>query len=278
MIFKRYIDFPTALEEFTPKQFLKWVSLILRFESGDINHHDLKTELATYLVKRKIRKKDLKEPFVSSQIFRLTEHLHFLFEEKEKEDKIELHPAGSIKNLLPRIKHYYGPADALRDITFLEYIHAYQYYREFIIDKDVSKLNDLAAVLYRRKRFFFFGKRMKYNAEQTEGRAGSFAKMPREVKFAIFYFFKSCDNYLREAKIFIAGNEIDFGILFASSNDDESKEDDGLGMLGVLYKLAETGVFGNIKEASNQNFWDVLLKLYQNRKDYLIFKSKQQKK
>lgn len=278
MIFKRYIEFPTALEEFTPKQFLKWVSLILRFESGDINHHDLKTELATYLIKRKIHKKDLKEPF-ASQIFRLTEHLHFLFEEKEKEDKIELYPATSIKNLLPRIKCYYGPADALRDITFLEYIHAYQYYREFIIDQDVSKLNDLAAVLYRRKRFFFFGKRMEYNAEKMERRSRRFAKMPREIRFAVFYFFKSCDTYMREAKIFIGGNEIDFGILFTSSNDDgDAGEDDGLGMLGVLYKLAETGVFGNIKDTSNQNFWDVLLKLYQNRKDYLIFKSKQPKK
>lgn len=273
MIFKRYIEFPTALEEFTPKQFLKWISLILRFESGDINHHDLKTELATYLVKRKVGRRVAKDIFFASQVYRLTEHLHFLFEEKEKEDKIELHPVTTIKNLLPQVKFYYGPADALRDITFLEYIHAYQYYREFIIDQDESKLNDLTAVLYRRKQFYLFGKRINYNAEKTESRSKHFAKMPREIKFAVFYFFKSCDTYLREAKIFIGGNEIDFGILFSPSGDDNDAKDDGLGMLGVLYKLAETGVFGSIKEASNQNFWDVLLKLYQNRKDYLNFKS-----
>jgi len=273
MILKRYVDFPTALEEFTPKQFSKWVSLLLRFEDGLANYHDLKTEFASFLVKRKPNSKQL---FFASQIFRLSEHLNFLFEEKEKEDKIELHPATTIKNLLPKIKWYYGPSDALQDITFLEYIHAYQYFQEFIIEKEEQKLDLLCATLYHPKRYYIFGKRAIYDPEKAERRAKRFSKLPREIKFAVFYFFKSCDAYLREAKISIAGNEIDFGILFKSTDDDQ--ESDGLGMLGVLYKMAESGVFGNIKATAQENFWDVLLKLYQNHIEYLNFKAKQPKK
>lgn len=274
MILKRYIDFPTELEEFTPKQALKWIELLLKFESGEINHHDLKTELATYLVRRKFNKKEAQEAFIATQIFRLTEHLDYLFEEKEREDKIELHPATTIKNLLPRIKWLYGPSEALQDLSFIEYIHAYQYYREFLVNQDESKLNELAAVLYRRKQFFVFGKRVKYNADKTERRSKRFSEMHPKYKYAAFYFFKGCDNYLREAILNIGGNEIDLSILFSSVEGDSKDEGDGLGMLGVLFKLAETGVFGNVKETSEQNFWDIMLNLYKNRKDFLNAKRK----
>ena len=273
MILKRYTEFPTSIEEFTPKQFLKWVSLLLRFENGSITYNDLKTEFATFLVKRK---SNSKQAYFASQIYRLTERLNFLFEEKEKKDKIELHPATTIKNLIPKIRMYYGPSDALQNITFLEYIHAYQYYQEFILDKDERKLDLLIATLYRPKHYFFFGERAKYNSDKTERRSKIFAKLSLETKFGVFYFFKSCDSYLREARISIAGNEIDFGILFKSQDNDT--ESDGLGMLGVLYKMAESGVFGNIKATAQENFWDVMLKLYQNHKEYLNFKAKQPNK
>jgi hypothetical protein len=61
----------------------------------------------------------------------------------------------------------------------------------------------------------------------------------------------------------IDGNKCMFSRIFRKGKGEGRSEGEGIGLTGVLMSLAESGVFGNIKETADANVWDVLTRLYQ---------------
>jgi hypothetical protein len=196
-------------------------------------------------------------------------------------------PAKSVRNFLPKYKGLYGPYDAFQNLIVLEYIHAREAFLEYSMFKEEDKLNELIAILYRPKKSFHWIRklfsnyngqlRIDYNENNLESRIKKVAKWPNHIKYAIYLYFLGCDDYLKSGEVTIGGNQIDLSILYKNADDDSSSSGDGLGFLGILYKIADTGTFGNINEASRINLYDFILKLYQNRMEYIEFKSKQKK-
>ena len=45
--------------------------------------------------------------------------------------------------------------------------------------------------------------------------------------------------------------------------DSEDVSDGNVGLIGLLYSIAETGVFGTIEQTDNQNIWDIMVRVYQ---------------
>ena len=84
------------------------------------------------------------------------------------------------------------------------------------------------------------------------------------IRYGIFIFWAGCEDYLVTGRPVIDGNEIDLSILYEKSGNGSSEG--SLGLVGLLYSLAESKVFGSIQETDNQNLYDVMAKLYQDTK------------
>lgn len=85
--------------------------------------------------------------------------------------------------------------------------------------------------------------------------------VPIGLKFMIYLFFIGRMNWLRDEPI-----EIRFGCLFPKSRDKtegDSDQADDTGMAGILFQMAESGVFGNMEQTSKVSMWNVFLRLYQ---------------
>lgn len=101
------------------------------------------------------------------------------------------------KNLIPRIRSWHGPADGLRDCTFGEFTRVQMKMEDFIASGDDKDLDELAAILYRRKKPFWFIRkhfsdssdcRRKFTEKQHPERTRRMARADRAEKYAVFLF------------------------------------------------------------------------------------------
>lgn len=159
--------------------------------------------------------------------------------------------------LIPYVKvggiRYEGPKDLISDLTIYEWKEASWRLSKYAKTLDDRFLDELFVVLYCRGR----GSRVLNPAVQV----------PIGVKFMTYLFFLGCMNWMREEIIEIDGEEIRFGCLFPTSADPSKggakNDDDHTGLAGIIFQMAESGVFGNMEQTSKVNMWDVFLRLYQ---------------
>jgi hypothetical protein len=152
-----------------------------------------------------------------------------------------------------------------------EFRAAIEYFRKYTETKEIKYLNLLVAVLYRPERDNYPGvmqdenfdgqRRVKFNRNHTERYANELKRASFYQRYAIYLWFGNCSNFLREGEIEIEGSQINLASLYNKTNNPDSK--DGLGYTGLLFKLADEGTFGNIKETDNTGIYDIMLKLYQ---------------
>lgn len=176
-------------------------------------------------------------------------------------------------NKIPRYHGLQGPADALTNCSFFEYKQAYSAWFQYQETQDVAHLDEMIAVLYRpnvafawvksRMKNFAGDHRERFTAKSNplrlQARINRVAKWPAHVKYGIWLWFTACMDFLRSGKPVIDGVEIDLSILYKGDDGGSA----GIGLTGVLYSLAETGVFGGIEDTGNANLYDVLARLYQ---------------
>lgn len=280
------IKYPSEVSELNSKQWLRFIALLIDLDYKKINTDDVLTELVFSFLninrKEAIRiklNKNLKNQKILFNVYRIAESLHTFFEE----DIIEGHrtfipKTDTTKNLLPKIRTsffkraLYGPSDAITDISFREYEDANYVFRKYIETQSTDYLNDLIAILYRPKKSFLWIRkllssyngeaRQKYNKSKLENRVKQIAKLPLEYKLAVFYFFYSCEKFIHEGDIEINGNPVNLNVLF-ESDPDYPQPKGTIGLTGLLFELAESGVFGNAEQTANQNIYDILARLYQ---------------
>lgn len=216
---------------------------------------------------------------------RIAETVNFVFERKEVKRKgkkeIQFHINPSFFNqLIQKYKGLNGPVDLFGGLTFGEFKDANVAMLQFAEHKDVVYLDRLAAILYSpRQRFAWvrrvftgsFGRRAKYNQGRMERSLRIMEGAPVGFKFYCFLYFAGCMNFIRNEEIEIDGKRYYMGCLFNGSGGD-SKDDTGL--TGVLFSMAESGVFGNIEKTAGAALFDVLLRLYQVHKQVESIKVK----
>lgn len=176
-------------------------------------------------------------------------------------------------NKIKRFGRLSGPDDALTNCSFFEYKQAFGAWLQYQETQDVAHLDEMIAILYRpRVSFAWIKMRMKNfggdsrekftvksNPLRLQARVKRVQKWPAHVKYGIWLWFTACMDFLRVGKPVIDGQEIDLSILYKGDDGNSA----GIGLTGVLYSLAETGVFGDIEETGNANLYDVLARLYQ---------------
>lgn len=276
------MNIPSEVEEMSPGQFTAFLDLVLQHTSGKITIDDFKIKLIIHLlgVRLGVRDRFLPEEErneAMAEIYRLSSLCESFFEDIEVEgQKTKSFRLYFTRNFFPVILgRYHGPKDALQDVTFCEYRSAYSYYTSYGRSRDEHDLNRMIAVLYRpRKRFLWLRRRLasfdgqeripflsRSNPEMIEKRAAQIARLPMSVRYGIFLYFSGCSRFLSTGPIMIDGREIDLSIIYDKASGESDSPD--LGLVGVLYNLAESKVFGSIEQTDNQNIYDIMIRLYQ---------------
>ena len=214
----------------------------------------------------------------------LADSVDFLFnheETKDDDENVSINPKFCTQ-LVPWVKiglrWYIGPKDLLSDLTIFEFKEASWRIGKYSETRDDHYLNEIFAVLYQPGGLI--GKRKVRGAlTETNGSASvqqqdrnyrmaikAAIQVPLGLKFMIYLFFIGCMNWLREEAVEIDGNEIRFGCLFPKVSPGTSEcgeKDNDTGMAGILFQMAESGVFGNMEQTSKVSMWDVFLRLLQ---------------
>ena len=274
---KLKMEIPSVLSELSSEDYLVFVELFLMLKNGEISYEKFRLVFLNHFFDfqpvKKLSRKNREE--IYAEIYRISE----LFDSflKHGDDKLELN-LNCIKNLLPVISgvgcNLFGPLDALTDITFFEYIDAHSAYYDFVTTQDESALNRLVAILYRPEienlekvsssNDFDGQRRIKYNPHVIDYQVKHVASLPYHVRYAVFLYYNSCEDFLRDGEFPVAGSTIKLSLLYGSSGGNS----DDTGLIGVLYTLSESQVFGNAKETADTNLYDVMLRLYQLMKIY----------
>ncbi|MHC1707483.1 MAG: hypothetical protein AB9842_08175 [Bacteroidales bacterium] len=276
-------EIPSNISELSQAQYISFIELYLKVVAGDLSYEQFRICLLHQFIGFDCPLKKLKpqeKDHIYTEIFRLSELMdsftvRVMVDGKEK---IEVETA-SITNHIPRFTQegivYAGPNDALGDISFFEYIEAHNAYYDFVTNSEEAALNRLVAVLYRpqipnldelKKSPEWDGQtRQKFNTHIVDHRSEVFASLPYEMKYGIFLFFNACEKFLRDGEIPLGGSLIKLSALYESTGIDSS---DNTGLIGVLFTLAESQVFGDAQKTSETNLYDVMVRLYQLMRNY----------
>lgn len=261
------INFPSDIDELDPVQYLAYIKLI---HNAEVNNMPIK-ELRRHLLKivfpidfglcmLKMSKSDIDAMW--ERIYQWSEKMDSFFDIEETNNKriYKVH-LKSGANLLPAWNNYQGPEDMLNNITWGEFVscmNLLNVYKDLIDSRDTKGadaiMTDLFYVLYKPK-----SKKKKK------------VEVPMYIKLHAFYFFSHVFELVSTVPIPIHGSEIDFSIIFSDKGSTE--KDNKMGWNGLVFAVAESGVFGKTEDVNKESFWSVMLYLYkcafdnQNLKD-----------
>ncbi len=274
---KIYKEFPSELQELSPKQFLFFTKQFLELLGKKISLHDFKVLLASkFLQFKKTLKFYTCHESVQEEIYdsitRLTETMDSFLEYRD-DNSVTINVSFT-KNILPKIGKYYGPGDVLQNCTGFEYKEAHSAFKQFDKTQEVEHLDRLIAILYRpRKRWLFLLRlkkefngqtrtefKTKSNPRFLEKRQKHFAKLPFHVKYAVFLIFQAFEEFICTGEIEIDGNEISLSELYKNDGD---SVDPGIGIMSLFFELAESNVFGNLNKVMDTNIYDIFTRIYQ---------------
>jgi hypothetical protein len=254
---KRYL--PEDLSECDQRQYIEMSALIYLYHIGKINYEDFRIHALYKLLDMIPVKGYYDQDLKYSKVYELSILIDSFFEDNESGQKII--KQYYINNPLPKFKgsifNYAGPADEFNDVTFGEYLAALEAFNDFNQTGENQYLYKLLAVLYRKS---YFRKKRKFKSVSVDKRAYFFRHQHIGIVYGVYLLFASVQKYIATAKLFVEGNEIDLSVLFDGKSDKSTLP--GIGMKGVLYSMAESGVFGNAADTKNVLLWEIFVRMY----------------
>ena len=269
-------EIPSEMEELSQEQFIGYAAEMAKLFAGDQSIDDFKTNLVfKFLDIKHSRKKyaelsKLSKLEIGENVYRVADLLDYFFEIDEEKVKVNL---SWTKNFIRRIGWILrGPENALTDITFQEYKDANNFFRDYSKTKSEESLNRLVAVLYRPK--FLLWKWRYKPGWFFEKRSKLLSRVPFAKRFGVYLFYSACEEFLRTGTFQADGTDINLKILYEQTVKEKKLQDkvkykDDTGLTGLAYSLAKTGIYGDVQKVFNQNLYDVLVLLYQQRIEYL---------
>lgn len=257
-----YYYLPKELKHCTPKEAIIFTKLFLLWQSKKIDFETFKIQMCCKILKIKISKKPhkLNTENIFYNIYKISELVNsfFNFENEKLSLKLNL-----VENPLPFIKIFlkkiFGPSARFSNTTFGQYEDASNLHQLFNFTNDNKFLYQLLATYYCKN----------YNKNHTEKIAKKLNKtIPLEQAYLFLLFFQSTQEYITSSKVLWEGQTIDLSILFAN-NYKSTSTIPGLGTKAIAFQIAESGVFGNLKELRAAPLWEVLLRLYDIHKRHL---------
>lgn len=274
---------PLNLSQCDQRQYIAFCELMYRLESNKIAFEEFKI-LATYELlglkkgKREIAQDEIDQALAT--ISQISEYIAYFFEQTE-DDKVRLQLSYN-KNHIKKVdfvnKSFSGPKDFFTDVSFGEYEEALNLFFEYQQSRNSDLLIRIMAIFYRPTKK---GKRIPHNADHVEKRMKHLRHLDMGYLYGFYYTFAAFHNYFTSSSVVWEGKEIDMSIIFTDLPEDETdkaKYDSpysGLGLKSIAFQLAESGVFGSLKEVRDTNLWEAALRLYDIRKRDLDYKAEQ---
>lgn len=284
------LNLPETAHEFSKSQLLSFSKYVFLYNQGLITFNELKVRLVyDFLnIKRTANLSDQKnEDILDSinQIAALTEN--YFYDQVVEGQAKKVIKMDFYMQKLPFIEvngqSFYGPTDALFNTKYGEYLQLTILLKDYHDSNNPDLLDRLIATIYRPKKAnynkvkdatnFDGDIREVFNKNHTENYSKILKELPFNIKYAIYLYIASCQNFIatNNALNIGGGVTINLSSLFQPS---ESETDSGIGMIGTLYSLSETKVFGSIEEVANQNTYDVLTYLVHQSNEIKKLKSK----
>jgi len=277
---KKTIRLAEDIGELTGDQYLYYLDLVLQMMVGEIADVDV--------IKRKLFVKltDLKlsfnvnffNPDANMEVWAdLTDKINLLdsffdIDETDPLNKVYHMHVKSGVNLLPRWRNRKGPADMLSNITWGEFVTCLNALKMINIaqeEEDVEEIEsntvEIFETLYKNPRPLKGGKKEKNPQPQKESKKYKKEVIPDTVLFHALTYFSYVYELITTVPIPINGEEIDFSIIWKGDGGDDEDKDDKSGWAGILFSIAETGIFGKTTDVNNSELYDVLLYLYRQK-------------
>lgn len=284
-----FAEYPSCWEELTDAQFAFVMQSWLKVEDGKLNIYEFLLLVLYHFLgitrspldqwkDARLAKSEIEQKFAN--IWQLSETLHWLYREEETPEGMEaILNYNEIRNRIPELRNdagtlLIGPAFGLTDITFGEYRAAWSSFEAFGTGRQHDDLDRFIAVLYRPERADYHRLKMQpgfdgvrreaFNRHLIEHYATLLKNVPFWEKQTIWLWFFNCDRFLKEEEILLGGKVVTFAELFSRrrrNEDAETLDENDLGMLSLLFMLAESGLFGSIENVERTNFLDVLTAL-----------------
>jgi hypothetical protein len=194
----------------------------------------------------------------------LCESLDFLFKE-----------VSLTRNPLPVIRtgcrKFVGPSDAMMNCTFGEFTMANSLLDSFSKTKEQKYLDEMVAVLYRPKKWFWFIRktctdnqdpRKKFVNRSLKKRGTGIAALDYNVKYSVFLFFSGVLNSLPVLYPYVY-----------QQKEDAGSEDNGWASLIISLADGKTDD-KSLETIMNSNLYNVLIGLNKKSKEYHEYMSK----
>lgn len=231
-------DIPADINELTAEQADTFLTLAMLHDSRWITREGFRRLWLSALIE------------MEDYSILLPEYIKELEDQQPKLDGFFM-PDGSAdlrtsKNILPAYEGLQGPADNLAGLSFGDFIEALTVLADIGDDNPYHAANHIARMLY---------------------------NIPEEIPVPVLLAYwaprlvANVWSMIQTGPVEINGAAIDFRIIFRS-NETESHADDKTGWTGILFEIAEKGLFGPVPEVEKTDMWAILLYLYKCKFEY----------
>lgn len=256
-------EFPEIISEMTGPQYRSFAYLEMLRQLGQISMTDLEVRFV-YAALNMVRVS--RSPLVVENIRQLRALVRPYFTTQTHKGKTAtIVDLNFVENPLPSFQvgdvTLLGPSTALQNCTYEEvFIGAHAALLEFSTTMELEALDRLTAALYRPA---VNGKRPKYDPETVEDHLHLAKQLHAQDKFGVYLFFASCLKFITTADTLDIGSGTTVNIAQLFKPDPSQKGSKGIGPIGLIYSIAESGVFGNARETASQGVYDVLIRMVQ---------------
>lgn len=271
-----YKYFPEHLDECNEKEFISIARFAYAQQTGKISLEQFKTLTVFALLDIHKKAHKSKDEDFWANIAYLSELVNNFFEIDEENKIYRL----NIDFLMPKIESfeyfktkYYGPTDPLNHISFGQWIDATELILEHHQEYSEETFTRLLAILFLRKNEEYPTKKI---SEFIDKRTKHFKYIDKGIQYGVYLFFTSFMNYLNSASVDIAGNEIDLSIIFDNDSDFKSSIP-SVGIRSTAHTIAQSGEFGDYEKVRQVPLGEIMLRMYEMKKNYLDEKAKSEK-
>ena len=288
---KRYI--PENLAECDEQQYIHMCELLFKYHTGQISEDDFFYH-AVYKLMNMVPKESKdgkpKEKYYNVVLIQELIESTFFTKEENTEGGYKLNIIQNyIHNPIPTFKlwqTYYGPSDSFQNMKIGEYTAALKLFLQFNASGDIDLLYELAATLYRRKKWFHFilkrlpkydgDCRQLYNVHNVEKRIKTMKYAPIGFIYGIYLYFASMQIIVSSAEVPWGDKVLDFSILFSGSDNTSKIEAADIGLDSVIFAMSESGAFGDFEKVNQAPFWNMMIKMYDSRVKQLQLEKQQE--